>query len=73
MHHEEMPDEIKAVLHDYKDVFPSDLPPGLPPVRKGHEFRIDLEDDTPPCAPADLQVEPTWSWKSVGADPVHAG
>ena len=48
MHHEEMPDEIKAVLHDYKDVFPSDLPPGLPPVRKGHEFRIDLEDDTPP-------------------------
>ena len=22
MHHEEMPEEIKAVLHDYKDVFP---------------------------------------------------
>ena len=27
MHHEEMPDEIKAVLHDYRDIFPSDLPP----------------------------------------------
>ena len=48
MHHEGIHDEIKAVLHEYKDVFPSDLPPGLPPVRKGHEFRIDLEDDTPP-------------------------
>ena len=48
MHHSEMPAEIKAVLEEYKDVFPSDLPPGLPPVRQGHEFRIDLEDDTPP-------------------------
>ena len=48
MYHEEMPAEIKAVLYEFKDIFPSDLPPGLPPVRKGHEFRIDLEDDTPP-------------------------
>ena len=48
MFHEEMPDEIKAVLTEYKDVFPSDLPPGLPPVRQGHEFKIDVEDETPP-------------------------
>ena len=48
MHHEEMPDAIKAVLTEYKDVFPSDLPPGLPPVRQGHEFRIDLEDEAHP-------------------------
>ena len=48
MYHEEMPTEIKAVLQDYQDVFPSDLPSGVPPVRKGHKFKIDLEDDTPP-------------------------
>ena len=39
---------IKAVLEDYKNVFPKDLPPGLPPVRRGHEFKIDLKDDEPP-------------------------
>ena len=48
MHHEGMPEEIKAVLYEYKDIFPSDLPLGLPPMRKVHEFRIDLEDDTLP-------------------------
>jgi len=48
LHHEGMPDEIKAVLDEYKDVFPNDLPKGLPPVRQGHQFRIDLEDETPP-------------------------
>ena len=40
--------EIKAILNDYKDVFPKDLPPGLPPIRKGHDFKIELEDDAPP-------------------------
>ena len=39
---------IKAVLEEYSDIFPQDLPPGLPPTRMGHEFRIDLEDNTPP-------------------------
>ena len=46
--HEDMPKSIKAILLDYKDIFPIDLPPGLPPVRMGHEFMIELEDDTPP-------------------------
>ena len=41
-------EEIKAVLQEYQDIFPTDLPPGLPPVRMGHEFKIELEDDTPP-------------------------
>ena len=45
---EDMPECIKAVLKEYSDIFPQDLPPGLPPVRMGHEFRIDLKDDTPP-------------------------
>ena len=40
--------EIKAVLNEYKDVFPKDLPLGLPPVCKGHEFKIELQDDAPP-------------------------
>ena len=37
---------IKAVLKEYEDIFPQDLPPRLTPVRMGHEFRINLEDDT---------------------------
>ena len=39
---------IKEVLKECADIFPDELPIGLPPVRKGHEFRIDLEDDVPP-------------------------
>ena len=45
---EDLPLEIKAVLDEYEDVFPKNLPPGLPPIRKGHEFKIELEDDVPP-------------------------
>ena len=44
---EDLPEEIKVVLRKYDDVSPKDLPPGLPPIRKGHEFKIELEDDTP--------------------------
>ena len=29
---------IRAVLEEFDDVFPQDLPLGLPPVREGHEF-----------------------------------
>ena len=46
--HEDMLESIKVVLLDYKDIFPTDLPPRLPPVRMGHEFKIELEHDTPP-------------------------
>ena len=40
--------EIQQILEKYSDIFPEDLPSGIPPKRMGHEFRIDLEDDTPP-------------------------
>ena len=43
-----LPFHICAVLEEFDDVFPQDLPLGLPPVRQGHEFRIDFEDDMPP-------------------------
>ena len=43
-----LPEPIKDVLREFKDVFSADLPVGVPPVRKGHEFCIDLEDDVPP-------------------------
>ena len=43
-----LPSHIRVVLEEFDDVFPQDLPRGLPPVRQGHEFRIDLEDDVPP-------------------------
>ena len=37
----DLPDEIKPLLHEYADVFPTELPPGLPPIR-GIEQQIDL-------------------------------
>ena len=45
---EDLPLEIKAVFNDYEDAFPKDLPPRLPPIHKGHKFKIELEDDAPP-------------------------
>ena len=45
---EDLPTEIKAVLNDYENVFLKDLSLGLPPICKGHEFKIQLEDDAPP-------------------------
>ena len=44
----DLPSLIWEVLQKYKDIFPSELPKGIPPVRMGHEFKIDLEDETPP-------------------------
>ena len=40
-------ESIKAVLLDYKDTFPTDHPPGLPPIQMGHELKIEVEDETP--------------------------
>ena len=45
---EDLLDSIRAVLQKYDDIFPQGLPRDLPPVRKGHEFDIKLEDDIPP-------------------------
>ena len=41
----DMPNDLKEVIQKHRGVFPKDLPRGLPPVRKGHEFKIDLEDE----------------------------
>ena len=43
-----LPAVIWEVLKHYKDVFPSELPKGVPPARMGHKVKIDLEDETPP-------------------------
>ena len=42
-----LPSAIWEVLETYSDVFPSELPKGVPPIRMGHEFKIDLEDEIP--------------------------
>ena len=42
-----LPSHIRVVLEEFDNVFPQDLPLGLPPAHKGHEFKIDLEDDVP--------------------------
>jgi hypothetical protein len=36
-----LPPAVANLLQDYMDVFPSELPPGLPPMR-GIEHKIDL-------------------------------
>ena len=43
-----LPSQIRVVLEEFDDVFPQDLPLGLPPVREGYEFKIYLEDEVPP-------------------------
>ena len=40
-----LPAYVHAVLEDIDDVFPQELPQGLPPMRQGHEFKIELEDN----------------------------
>ena len=44
----DLPSAIWEVLEACSDVLPSELPKGVLPVRMGHEFKIDLEDETPP-------------------------
>ena len=50
-----VPEEIKNVLLEYSDVFPEDLPPGLPPMR-GVEHEIDLEPGSKPPAKAPYRL-----------------
>ena len=44
----DLPSAIWEVLEAYSDALPSELPKGVTQVRMGHEFKIDLEDETPP-------------------------
>ena len=53
-----LPSHIRAFLEVFDDVFPQDLPLGLPPMRQGHEFRIDLEDDVLPSRSLSIQDAP---------------
>ena len=53
-----LPSHIRTVLEEFDDVFSQDLPLGLPPVRQGHEFRIDLEDGVPSGPSPSIQDEP---------------
>ena len=40
-----LPTDVHAVLEEFDDIFPHELPQGLPLVRQGHEFKIELEDN----------------------------
>ena len=44
----DLPSEIWEVLEAYSDVFPSELPRGVPPVRMRHQFKISLNNKIPP-------------------------
>ena len=45
----EVPDKVAAVLNDYKDVIPPELPKALPPKR-AIDHKIELEPGTRPPA-----------------------
>lgn len=58
----ELLESILAVLQEFNDVFPQDLPLGRPLVRKWHEFKIELEDgqtlaNRPLCKMSPLELE----------------
>ena len=41
--------DISKILSEYKDVFPDELPKGLPPERSGGDFKIELKDGSKPA------------------------
>ena len=41
-------ESVKAILKEYRDIFPEELLSGLPPICRGHQFKIELEVDVPP-------------------------
>ena len=43
--HHSLPPAVANILQEYADVFPSEVPPGLPPLR-----RIENQIDLIPCA-----------------------
>jgi hypothetical protein len=47
-----LPPTVANLLQEYMDIFPQDVPPGLPPIR-GIEHQIDLIPGAslPNCAP----------------------
>ena len=57
-YHKDMLEWIKPILQEYKDIFPMDLPLGQPLVQMGHEFKIEMEDDTPPIHRAIYKLNP---------------
>ena len=44
----DLPTVIWEVLEHYAKVFPSESPKGVPPAWVDYEFKIDLEDESPP-------------------------
>ena len=50
-------DNMWRVCDKFKAIFPKDLPKGVPPIRMGHEFKIDFEPNTVPYPPAYLQTQ----------------
>ena len=56
---EDLPVEIKAVLDEYEDVFPKDLPPGLPPDTQGAtSSRLSLKTTRPQCTSRLYKLSP---------------
>ena len=45
--HADLDPKIAAVLREWRDVFPTDLPATLPLKQMGHEFQIDWQDEAP--------------------------
>ena len=52
-----LPLVLSSLLQEFQDVFPDELPPGLPPLR-GIEHRIDLIPEAPLPNKAPYRVNP---------------
>ena len=51
--------DLNDLLEEFQDVFPSDLPSGLPPVRGDIDHSIDLERDARPISKAPYRLSET--------------
>ncbi len=50
---------IKSLIEKYKDVFPDELPKGLPPQRPQGDFRIELKEGSNPIKKGLYRMSPT--------------
>ena len=51
--------DIEALLSKYMDVFPEELPEGLPPKRPQGDFQIELKEDSKPVKKGLYRMSPT--------------
>jgi hypothetical protein len=69
-----LPPTVANILQEYEDVFPQDVPPGLPPIH-GIQHQIDLIPGAslPNCAPYHTNLEETKEIQQKIQEPLDKG